>query len=193
MSVLFLLSERERQRERPRETNCYLICISGVRLQPACVDIVTRVTGDLSQPGSLLWPLGMTDSPVRLDCWNMKHLTDPQRSHSSWTRSCQILSVSTSACPHSPALPPRIRSLFYFPEYYFPNYKQGLSGLETFNVDICHCLFLLAPMGQSQPASPSHGNCFYFQSADRSGVLVVPFVIFLSLSCEHKSFVPSQH
>lgn len=48
-------------------------------------------------------------------------------------------------------------------------------------------------MGQRQPASPSHGNCFYFQSADRSGVLVVPFVIFLSLSCEHKSFVPSQH
>ena len=43
MMMLFLLEERGEQ----RDTNCYLICAGSIMLQPACVDIVTQVIGEL--------------------------------------------------------------------------------------------------------------------------------------------------
>ena len=63
-----------RRAVRKRETNCYLICISSVRLQPACVDTVTPVTGEPPQF------FGWTDSPVRPDCQ-----IPPHWSPSRWT------------------------------------------------------------------------------------------------------------
>ena len=154
-----------RRAVRKRETNCYLICISSVRLQPACVDTVTPVTGEPPQF------FGWTDSPVRLDCQ-----IPPHWSPSRWTTGpdhdnffsvefvqCNGAPMNKDCCrPHPPLSTHPKSVLTIFRSIIFQITSTACLARRLLMLTF---VIVSSGSGRSEPAL-SHGNCFYFQSAD---------------------------